>query len=271
MNTFVKPGQFAPADIWHVVLKELEAGMTRTLFGSLFPDSRFIEIRPGDEDNDVFVVEFATQSQADMINARHEARISQMLSAVAQHPYRLEAVSLSTPSSTLQDPPPDAPYQTTGVPSDEGQPAANERPSESPFQGFTSLSSNWSPVPDVFFTEVAPNADGVVIKLVAQVIKQTIGTFEDKRKNRRREEWPTTNATSMKTAGINSKTSFHTALWDARASGYIILRELTDPVETEELSKKMGHICRYTLRIRYMDDPVDYPTTPRPGYGSKKK
>lgn len=263
MSTIVKPGPSAPADIWSFVLSQLKATMTWGTYSSLFLGSTFIEIRPDDDGLEAFVVEFADQSIVDTINARHEPRLTQMLSSIAQHPYRLEAVASASQSET--------PSQPTINPPDEGQSDTKEQPGGAAFQGFTSLSSNWSPVPDVFFTEVAPNADGVVIKLVAQVIKQTIGTFEDKRKNRRREEWPTTNATSMKTAGINSKTSFHTALWDARASGYIILRELTDPAETEELSKKMGHICRYTLRIRYMDDPIDYPATPRPGYGSKKK
>lgn len=139
------------------------------------------------------------------------------------------------------------------------------------FTGFMPIDSNFTTCPDLFFDYVVPNAHATVTKLVASVIRQTIGTFEDKRKNRRREEWPVNNSVLMRAAGISSKTSLQVALWDARDEGYVVLREIDDLDERGKLDKKYGYQCRYALRIRYHDDDVDHPQEDRPSYGNTKK
>lgn len=149
------------------------------------------------------------------------------------------------------------------------QDAEEEYPSPE-FTGFQPISSNFTQTPDLFFDWVLPHAHGTVAKLVGSVIRQTIGTFIDKRHNRRREEWPANITVVMKAAGINSRASLYSALWDARADGYLVMRQLDDD-EAQELSDLCGYPVYFTLRIRYQDEPADYPEEERPTYGPKRK
>ncbi|MBK9056183.1 MAG: hypothetical protein IPL78_36390 [Chloroflexi bacterium] len=129
--------------------------------------------------------------------------------------------------------------------------------------------SDWTATPDTFFTHLAKHEDGSVTKLVAQVIFRTWGQFEDKKRQTRVWEWPVTMGVLHEVCGIKSRTSLYTAIWDARAKGYVIQRQLTDPEELVVFQERYGYKPVFTLRLRQRDDELDLPTTPRPGYGSR--
>lgn len=158
-------------------------------------------------------------------------------------------------------------------PNQEPEPTPEEdKPSQPQFDGFTGLESNFTLTPDVFFEKVLKLAAGSVVKLVGATIHQTIGQFEDKRGNRRREEWAVNDSHAMEVAGIGSRPTYRLALWDALDGGYLIQRFLEDGGQEQiVLSKKFGYTVRYTLRVRYKGEPICYPLWPRPEYDKRVK
>lgn len=140
------------------------------------------------------------------------------------------------------------------------------------FKGFTGLESNFTLTPDIFFEVVLKQAMGGVVKLVGATIHQTIGQFEDKRGNRRREEWPVNDTHAMEISGIGSRPTYRISLWDALSHGYLVQRFLDEGGhEQAAFSKKLGFQVRYTLRIRYEGEPICYPDWPRPEYEKRGK
>lgn len=135
------------------------------------------------------------------------------------------------------------------------------------FLGFMPLESNWTKTPDQFFDETLLREDEAVIKIVGTVIRQTVGTFVDKRHTQSRQEWPVNNLFLADHCGL-SRTSVMTGLWDARQRGYIVLRPITDKAEAAQFRKEYGWQAKFTLRLRYCDEGFDLPDHPRPGYGS---
>lgn len=154
-------------------------------------------------------------------------------------------------------------------------PPAAEEPDFPPadlFRGFTGLESNFTLTPDIFFEVVLKQAMGGVVKLVGATIHQTIGQFEDKRGNRRREEWPVNDTHAMEISGIASRPTYRISLWDALSQGYLVQRFLEEGGhEQAAFSKKLGFQVRYTLRIRYEGEPICYPDWPRPEYEKRGK
>lgn len=284
--------------LWTQVLEQLELQMTKATFNRWLKNSRVLAPARDAPVNGRIVVGLESQYALDWVKNRLGDTVSRTVEAMAQRPlvveYRLISEDLSQGGHVVPEPPemppPDG-YSRTLPPKGEygGNLSPDEREAlvqkiaarergkkagtavvEELFPGFEPLDSNWTQTPDSFFTWVLPNAPPVVSKLVGQVIFQTLGTFEDKRRNRRREEWPVNNTVLQRVAGISSPTSLKTVLWDARNDGYVILRQLDDE-ERKTLAQKMGYRPKFTLRIRYPDDTIDTPDEPRPGYGTEYK
>lgn len=286
----------SPTQIWKTSLAELELQMTKATFNTWLKDASLVYPSEDEPLNGRIVVAVRNDYAKAWLQNRLGGTIKDTLKAIAGRPLEVEFVVLGEKVNGVPTAPDLGPVEgykrphtpTNGqyggnLPPDERQALLtklgeeDEQPEEPPkhtFPGFEPLDSNWTQTPDSFYTYVIPNAHGVVVKLVATVIHQTLGHFEDKKRNHRRDEWPVNNAVVQRMAGIHSKTSFQTALWDARADGYIIQRPLDDVADAEEkakLSKKMGYTVHYTLRLRYPDDPIDTPTEARPNYGNKQR
>lgn len=282
-----------PQQVWDSTKGELQLQMTKATFNSWLRDAELVSPRTG-ELNGHMVIGVRNEYAQQWLQARLDDTIKRTILSILGRPLDIQYV-VAAPGggySTTPEPPEMPPaegYKRPVVPGTGeygGNLSAQEREdllerikareetgghTTVVFPGFEPLNSNWTQVPDMFFTFVVPNAHAIVTKLVGTVIHQTLGHFEDKKRNHRRDEWPTNHAVVQRKAGIASKTSLQTALWDARAEGYIIQRPLEDGEEKRLLSKKMGYTCHYTLRIRYPDDAVDTPDETRPGYGNKQK
>jgi len=111
-----------------------------------------------------------------------------------------------------------------------------------------------TPTPLEFFDIVIPNASSTVTKIVAAVIRQTLG--------KRREWWVATNEGFVRRSGIGSTASFGTSVWDARTDGYIVLRELTPDEQNDYYFDGVRPF--FALRLRFNGDPLDAPAHERP-------
>lgn len=282
-----------PQQVWDATKNELQLQMTKATFNSWLADAQLVSPQTG-ELNGRMVIGVRNEYAQQWLQARLDDTIKRTMQSILGRPLDIQYV-VATPgwsAATIGEPPEMPPAEGYRRPTEPGSgeyggnlsPQAHTELLErikareetdghttAVFPGFEPLNSNWTQVPDMFFTFVVPNAHAIVTKLVGTVIHQTLGHFEDKKRNHRRDEWPANHAVVQRKAGIASKTSLQTALWDARAEGYIILRPLEDEEEKRSLSKKVGYTCHYTLRIRYPDDAIDTPHEPRPGYGNKQK
>lgn len=253
----------SPAAAWKATLSQLEHQMAKATFNQWLRRSRFVAANESH-----FVVQVESANAVVWLTERLGESITSTLSFMFGGPATVEFitegdVAAAAPgiiqnalkSYTMPDPPP-----TPQI----------EPEQEETFIGFDTPESNWTTTPDTFFTHLARREDGVVTKLVAQVIFHTWGQFEDKRRQLRVWEWPVTMSVLHEICGIKSRTSLYTAIWDARSKGYIVMRPLTDPDEANRFQERYGYKPAFTLRLKQRDDAYDVPTTPRPGYGSRK-
>ena len=131
-------------------------------------------------------------------------------------------------SAPPADPPP---------PPEEREEATPSRP------GFPSPKSNWTRVPDFYFTFVMPSASPTCTALVAAIVHQTLGAT-DKLGNFR-EWWPNASYTEIMAAtGIKSKASVTAALEEARRNGWI---------------KRRANGQSFDYAIRWDHEPTDWP------------
>lgn len=261
---------------WNDILTELHLQLAKTTYEAHLARSRLVEIDP---ENRKLTVDLGSARSVEWVEHRLENVIHRVVSSFVGDPVDIEFVANGHVTSEKTENPsvPDDGAKgsfvgaVTNSDSVDEAPVDAENPRPSPdFTGFQPISSNFTQTPDLFFDWVLPHAHGTVAKLVGAVIRQTIGTFVDKRHNRRREEWPANVTVVMKAAGINSRASLYSALWDARADGYLVMHQLDDD-EAAELTDLCGYPVYFTLRIRYQDEPADYPEEERPTYGPKRK
>jgi hypothetical protein len=244
---------------WPQILDDLQHRLTRATFNDNLSGSRVVSF-----DGDEAVIGLRSELVVDWVENRLRTAIEQATEAVAGRPVTIRFVGGKTSPLTASDNGQGASLSETGETTADLAETAPE------FTGFHPISSNYTQTPDLFYDWVLPYAHGTVTKLVGAVIRQTIGTFVDKRHNRRREEWPANITVVMKAAGINSRASLYSALWDARADGYLVMREVEEE-EAKELADLCGYPVYFTLRLRYQDEPADHPEEERPTYGPKRK
>jgi hypothetical protein len=255
-----------PAAAWKATLEQLELQMAKATFNQWLRQSRLV----GANDTH-FVVEVESDNARIWLTERLEESITSTLSFMFGQPATVEFVVGEDGSAAASSKHGAVSPQSQAMPESPilPQPAPTLEPAET-FIGFDTPESNWTATPDTFFTHLARREDGVVTKLVAQVIFHTWGQFEDKRRQLRVWEWPVTMGVLHEICGIKSRTSLYTAIWDARNKGYIIMRPLTDPDEVARFQERYGYKPAFTLRLKQRDDAYDIPSTPRPGYGSRK-
>lgn len=208
-----------------------------------------------------FVIGAGNAYSVDWLTNRLQETVLRTLTAIIGHPITVEFVPMEPIPAKVKPTPPIEPEPTT---------IADDTPVE-PFAGFETPESNWTATPDVFFTHVARYEEGIVTKLVSQVIFQTWGQFEDKRRQTRVWEWPVTMSVLHEVCGIKSRTGLYIAIWEARNKGYLMMRQLSDPEEIARFQARYGYKPTFTLRLRQRDDGVDAPTTERPNYGPPAK
>lgn len=253
---------------WQQILEDLQHKLTRATFSGNLAGSSVQSV-----DGDEVVIALRNGLVADWVENRLRPVIEQVAEDVAGRPIKLTFVGGDPGVQTTR--PLAASSNGQGASSSESEEttpdlAGPESDHAPEFTGFHPISSNYTQTPDLFFDWVLPHAHGTVAKLVGAVIRQTVGTFVDKRHNRRREEWPANISVVMKAAGINSRASLYSALWDARADGYLVMRDVADE-EAAELTDLCGYPVFFTLRLRYQDERADYPEDERPTYGPKRK
>lgn len=252
------PSSLSPAAAWKATLDELKLQMAKVTFEQLLQDTTLLRV-----EGDRFVIGARNAYSVDWLTNRLQETVLRTMTAIIGHPATVEFV----PVESVHPPRPKR------VPLDETEAEAQSLPEEDvvlePFVGFDTPESNWTTTPDSFFTHLARREDGVITKLVAQVIFHTWGQFEDKRRQLRVWEWPVTMTVLHEVCGIKSRTSLYTAIWDARDRGYIIMRPLSDLEEIAKFQARYGYRPAFTLRLKQRDDGLDTPQTPRPGYGSR--
>jgi hypothetical protein len=249
-------------DAWIQAKMELKNNLPKATYDSLI--AQITAVATGN----TLTLQFPTSRSMEWTEARLSDQVAATVNYLAGQEVEIVYVALNGQQSDVITPEHTAANGRVFAPVTDFLPAAEIRPG---FPGFEPLGSNYTQTPDLFFTYVIPHAHGTTIKLVGTVIRQTLGVFEDKRHNRRREEWAVNHRVLETAAGINSRTSLLTALWDARCDGYLILRPLTAAEEIAALKERYGYRPDYTLRLRYPEDPADTPAEARPAYGSRRK
>lgn len=251
----------SPAAAWKATLDEIKPQLTKATYDQQLSDATLLRI-----EGDHFVIGARNAYAADWLNNRLRDTILRTMNGILDRPATIEFVPMET-----VHPPARKKFAILQQqePAPEPEQPVEEAVYVEPFVGFDTPESNWTTTPDSFFTHLARYEDGVITKLVAQVIYHTWGQFEDKRRQLRVWEWPVTMGVLLEMCGIKSRTSLYTAIWDARDKGYVIMRPLTDPEEIARFQARYGYKPSFTLRLKQRDDGLDTPSTQRPAYGSK--
>lgn len=128
------------------------------------------------------------------------------------------------------------------------------------FPGFEIPKANFLQVPNELIDQVFPYVRPSIVILVITTMRQTIGTIEGYGKSR--PEWPTNHAHTRRLCNFG-KATVYTAIWEARAMGLLVQRIPAND-ELPDLRRQAKIKVVYTLRPRWLDEPIDYPTTPKP-------
>lgn len=244
----------SPDKVWRVTLNELKLQMTRATFDTHFQRARYIG-----SDEQSFTVGVDSPYSQEWIKERLKETIERTLNAVGGRDWSFDCVLITDipqPLNGRADPQPELP-------------PPEPDPTPPTFAGFHTYESNWTATPDDFFLKVLRHEEGIVVKLVGQVIYHTWGTFADKKRNIRVWEWPVTMTVLGEVCGL-SRPSVYAAVWSARHNGYVIMRPLGEQAEPSEviaMTERYGYKPVFTLRLRQLDDLVDKPTTERPERG----
>lgn len=266
-----EPGQSLDV-LWSLVQTELQFQTTKPIYNVIIRPSKLVSI-----ENHEARIAIPASMAWNNVQGRLSDSILRTLKALAKPSYDVESAHFITDEDDLlleasseirskpeicEEPPP-----PENVPPPKNlSPPENLPPQlDCQFAGFKPITSNFTMAPDQYFDEVIPRADGSVTKLVGAVIRNTLGTFIDKRHHKRRETWYVNAGVAMARAGIKSRPTLYLALWDARSAGYIVAYK---PVGDEKAraEEEAGYQVTLALRLRFDDESVDYPEEKRPEY-----
>ena len=210
--------------LWQTTLSELQSTLPKAVYNTHLAGSVATSLK-----GDRLLVRLRNPYSRDWIQYRLNGTVERMARSVAGRPITIDYSHRDTAAAPAQPPP-------TKDPPDE--PTIRQH-----FPGFEPISSNFTQVPNQFFTDVIPAGPAVVTAIVATIIYQTIGTIINWRSLERREWYEASNRQLAADAGI-SPGSIPKAVKIARERGYII----TEPGEAG---------TRY--RLRDAGEPLDLP------------
>lgn len=239
-----------PSVFWEQVLGELRFQMPRVTFDAWLEGTVCREVGAGR-----VVILVANGYAKEWIDNRLNVVISRVVSALAGEPLRLETVvkSSSMPvQASLFD------EALGGGDSGNGVSAS--------FAGFEIPKSNYVQVPHIFIDQVLPFVRPTVSMLVMVTLRQTFGVLLSAYERKR--EWITTHTLTRQACNFG-RAAMYTALWESRASGLLIYRQILEPERRDVLRAERIAVTRfdevvYGLRPRWVGDPVDFPEEDKP-------
>jgi len=244
--------------LWGVAIEELSWQVTKSVFHTWFKGMRLDGI-----DDERLYVSVANDFARDWLQNRLSFQISRMCCAVWGRNLELEFFVRAEEPLQLtfvqpNEPVPKEPVETVAPPNKESF----------LWGGFEGIKANYTQIPNEFIQYVIPYVSSSVAVLVLMTFRYTVGEFSDRSGNRE-DEWVTTKK-GVEVACNISRSSFYTAMWDARAHGLLIYRPIEDDIERKHLCRKWKMTVEkrqemFTLRPRWHGEEVDSPDTPRHG------
>lgn len=243
-----------PSQIWQATCSELEHQMTKATFNSWLKGANLLEAT-----EEVFRIGVKNDYARDWLENRLVETIDRALSQVAGRP--LHAVFVVQLDENL-------PAQQPLLAIAETPPPGIDLP-DYQFDGFEAPKANFVQIPHALIDEVLPHVRPTVGVLILVVFRRTVGVIIHQDGSRKK-EWITTYRDMALAANIGSMATTRVAIWEARAMGLMVLREIEDPVERklliqqEQLAGTQQSQLVMGLRPRWRGEPVDYPTDPKP-------
>lgn len=240
------------AETWQAALRELEQQMTKGNFNTWLKDTQLLSAA-GNE----WTIAVRDDYAAEWLTNRLAPTIGRTVAALTGQPVALRFVVRNT-----QDQPGQAPllldYEDAPTPPKPDYPLPEIQYagiSEDTWGSFTQL-------PNDLLDLALPYVRPTTCMLILVTFRNTLGTIISKRGDKR-QEWATSIEDARRQANIG-RASIYTALWEARAMGFLIQRRIFDPTERRRLSQQAKITVEFTLRPRLADEDVDYPTEPKP-------
>ena len=223
--------------------------MTRATFSTWLKDANFIEVI-----DDTFRIGVRNEYARDWLQNRLVETINRTLSAIVGRP--VTTVYIVTPDVPLQRPL--LPISGSNQP-----PSGIDWPAYQ-FDGFEATKANFVQIPHGLVDEVIPHVRASVGVLALVTFRRTVGIVIHQDGSRKK-EWPTTYRHLMMATGIESINTARLAVWECRAIGLLVFREITDErerkqlVRQEQLNARQKSQVVFTLRPRWRGERIDYP------------
>lgn len=237
-----------PAEIWQTTLTDLKDQMSGN-FNVWLSDAKLLSVA-GSE----WQIAVRDEMVREFVAAHLAPSISRALAHHTDQPFSLRFVVRN----------PDQPSQPLLLHLEDGPPPRPTYPLpdvQYPGIGEDTWGS-YSQLPNDLLDLALPYVRPTTCMLILVTFRNTLGTIVNKRGDRQ-QEWPTS-VEDARRRTVMGRASIYTALWEARAMGFLIQRHIYDPTERRQLSQKTKITVEFTLRPRLADEAIDYPTEPKP-------